>query len=90
MKLPNPSQAIYAPIRDEEQNGKQKKEKERNRERVPNPAAQNHSSQCINAEERGKKRKGIEANRVKTPAPSQAIDALTGDEEQNGKQKRPK
>ena len=48
----------------------------------------------INAKEketrRGKKRKGIEAHRVKLPTPSQATDALTGDEEQNGKQKRTK
>ena len=33
-----------------------------------------------------KKRKGIEAPRVKHPAPSRAIDALIGDEEQNGNQ----
>ena len=39
---------------------------------------------------RGKKRKGIEAHRVKYPTPSQATDALTGEEEQNGKQKRTK
>ena len=40
--------------------------------------------------EKGKKRKGIEAQRVKHTAPFQATDALTGDEEQNGKQKRTK
>ena len=39
---------------------------------------------------RGKNRKGIEAHRVKHPIPSQVIDALTGDEEQNGKQKKTK
>ena len=52
----------------------------------------------INAKERqeGKKRgrtkkgKGIEAQRVEPPTPSRAIDALIGDEEQNGKQKRTK
>ena len=32
----------------------------------------------------------IEAQRVKLPTPSQATDALIGDEEQNGKQKRTK
>ena len=37
---------------------------------------------------RGKKRKGIEAHRVEHPTPSQAADVLTGDKEQNGKQKR--
>ena len=37
-----------------------------------------------------KKRKGIEAQRMKHPTPSRAIDAIIGDEEQNGKQKRPK
>ena len=35
-----------------------------------------------------KERKGIEAQRVKHPTPSQATNALTGDEGQNGKQKR--
>ena len=35
-------------------------------------------SRCI-------KRKGIETQRVKHPTPSRAIDALIGDEEQNGK-----
>ena len=39
---------------------------------------------------RVKKRKGIEAQRVKHPTLSHATDALTGDEEQNGKQKRTK
>ena len=34
--------------------------------------------------------KGIEARRVKHPAPSRATDALIGDEEQNGKEKRTK
>ena len=37
--------------------------------------------------EEGKKGKGSR-HRVKHPTPSQATDALTGDEEQNGKQKR--
>ena len=41
MDLSNSSQAIDAPIVDEEQNGKQK-EKERNRERVPNPVTQDN------------------------------------------------
>ena len=36
--LPKPSQAIDAPIGDEEHNGKQKGEKERNRERLPQPS----------------------------------------------------
>ena len=39
---------------------------------------------------RVKKRKGIEAQRVKPPTPSQAIDALRGEEKQNGKQKKVK
>ena len=39
---------------------------------------------------RVKERKGIDALRVKHPTPSRAIDALTGEEEQNGKQKRTK
>ena len=39
---------------------------------------------------RAKKRKGIETQRVKHPTPSRAFDALLGDEEQNGKQKRTK
>ena len=39
---------------------------------------------------RGKKRKGIEAYSVKYLTPSQAVDVHTGDEEQNGKQKRTK
>ena len=39
-------------------------------------------------ERRAKKRKGIEAQRVKPSTPSQAIDALIGDEEQNGEQKK--
>ena len=51
---------------------------------------------CINANERekeklvrkGKESKRIEAQRVSLPTPSQAIDALIGDEEQNGKQKK--
>ena len=34
---------------------------------------------------RERKRKGIEAHRVKHPTPSQATDALTGDEDENGK-----
>ena len=37
---------------------------------------------------REKKRKRIEVWRVKHPTQSQAIDALRGDEEQNGKEKR--
>ena len=39
---------------------------------------------------RGKIRKGIEAQKVKHRTPSQAIDAVTGDEEKNGKQKNKK
>ena len=35
-----------------------------------------------------KKRKGIEAQRAKPPTLTQSIDALIGDEEQNGKQKK--
>ena len=37
-----------------------------------------------------KKRKRIEAQRAKPSSPSQASDALIGDEEQNGKQKKNK
>ena len=37
---------------------------------------------------RVKKKKGIEAQRVKPLTPSRAIDALIGDEEQNGKHKK--
>ena len=37
-----------------------------------------------------KKRKGIEALRVRHQTPSRATDALIGDEEKNGKQKRTK
>ena len=48
-----------------------------------------YSSQC-QGKEREKKRKGIEVHRVKHPTPSQAIDVLTGDEEQNVKQKNKK
>ena len=51
-------------------------------------------SECINYQERrvriAKKRKGIGALRVKPPTPSLGIDALIGDEEQNGKQKQEK
>ena len=36
---------------DEEQNGKQKKERERNRERVPNPSTQDHSVASYDAQE---------------------------------------
>ena len=39
---------------------------------------------------RVKKRKGIKALRVKHPTPSREIDALIGEEEQNGKEKRTK
>ena len=35
-----------------------------------------------------KEKKGIEVQREKLPAPSQAIDALIGDEEQNGNQEK--
>ena len=46
----------------------------------------------INAKERqvrrAKKRKGIDSQRMKHPTPPRAIDALIGDEEQNGKLKR--
>ena len=38
--------------------------------------------------ERVKKRKEIEAQRVKHPTPSRTTDALIGEEEQNGKQRR--
>ena len=53
----------------------------------------------INAKERDKKerkvgrmkkRNGIVAQRVKHPTPSRVADALTEDEEQNGKKKRTK
>ena len=47
----------------------------------------------INAKEkvrRVKSRKGIEATRAKHPTQSRATNALIGDEEQNGKQKRTK
>ena len=37
---------------------------------------------------RVKERKGIEAQRVEHPTSSRATDALTGDEEQNEKQKK--
>ena len=61
---------------------------------IQEPILANAGSACINAKERkvrrGKKRKGIEANRVKHPTPSQVTDVLTGDEEQNRKQKRAK
>ena len=53
--------------------------------------AANAGSARINAKEREtriwKKRKVFEAHRVKHPTPSQATDALTGEEEKNGKQK---
>ena len=39
---------------------------------------------------RKEKRKGFQAQRVRHPTPSQATEALTGDEEQNGKRKRTK
>ena len=46
----------------------------------------------INAKERherrAKERKSIEAQSVKPPTPSRAINALIGDEEQNGKRKK--
>ena len=50
----------------------------------------------INAKEREKKerrgrrvkKKGIKGQRTKPTTPTQDIDALIGDEEQNGKQKR--
>ena len=55
--------------------------------REPIPA--NARSARISAKEgkarRGKKRKEIEAHRVKHPTPSQATDALTREEEQNGR-----
>ena len=56
-------------------------------------------SERINVKERkkkerqmrkAKKRKGIEAPRVKNPTQYRAINALIGDEYQNGKQKRTK
>ena len=37
---------------------------------------------------RTKKKKGIKARSAKPPPATQAIDALIGDEEQNGKQKK--
>ena len=39
---------------------------------------------------RGKKRKGVEAQRVRSPTSIRAIDALIGDEEQNGKESKEK
>ena len=39
---------------------------------------------------RAKKRKKIEVKWVKPPTPSRAIDALIGEKEQNGKEKRKK
>ena len=63
-----------------------REQKEKNRELVPNPVTLDHSVTSYDV----KKRKGIEAQRVKHPTPSQATDALTGEEEQNGKQKRTK
>ena len=39
---------------------------------------------------RTKKKKGIEALMAKHTTPSRAIDAIIGEEEQNGKQKRAK
>ena len=60
---------------------------------IRRPIPANAGLARINAKERKvrwKKRKGIEAHRVKNPTPSQATDALIGDEEQNGKQKRTK
>ena len=45
-----PIPGIDARIGDEEQNGKQKKEKERNKERVPNPATQDHSVASYDAQ----------------------------------------
>ena len=39
---------------------------------------------------KGKKNKRIEAHRVKHPTSSRLTNALTGDEEENGKQKRTK
>ena len=62
-----------------------------------NPATA--GSARINAKERDgeerkvrrvKKRKRIEAQRAKHPTPSRTIDALIGDEEQNGKQEKKK
>ena len=59
---------------------------------MPNPT--NVGSTRNNAKERekkerqvrrAKKKKGIKGSRTKPPAPSRAIDALIGDEEQNGK-----
>ena len=41
-----------------------------------------------NAKERAKKKKGIEGQRTKPLTPTLAIDALIGEEEQNGKQKK--
>ena len=61
---------------------------------IQEPIPVNVGSACINAKERetrrGKKRKGIEAHRVRHRTTSQATDALTGDEEQNGKQENKK
>ena len=39
---------------------------------------------------RAKKKKGIEGQMVKPSTPTRAINALIGDEEQNGKQKKEK
>ena len=37
---------------------------------------------------KAKKKKEIEAQRAKPPTPTQTIDALIGDEERNGKQRK--
>ena len=50
MKHPTPSRATDALIGEKKQNGKQKRTKERNRERFPNPAAMDHSVASYDAQ----------------------------------------
>ena len=61
---------------------------------IREPTPSKAGSACIKPKERkarrGKKGKRIEVHRVKHPTPFQATVALTGDEEQNEKQKRTK
>ena len=52
------------------------------------PRPGRHASTPRKEKREEKKRKGIEAHRVKRPTPSQATDALIGNEEQNGKQRK--
>ena len=61
---------------------------------IQEPILANDGLARTNAKERksrrGKKRKGFEAHRVKHTTSSLATNALTGDEEQNGKQENKK